>query len=94
MTTPESKVKAKVSKLLQETEGVYYFMPVQGGYGASTLDYLGSHRGRFFAIETKAPGKLPTGRQDTIIDNIMRAGGKVFVISGDTGPLERWLAEV
>ena len=28
------------------------------------MDFLGCYRGRFFAIETKAPGKKPTLRQD------------------------------
>ena len=36
--TPEGKVKEKVSKLLREY-GVYYFMPVQTGYGPAGLDY-------------------------------------------------------
>lgn len=89
--TPEGKVKAKVSGLLKATPACYYFMPVQGGFGAATLDYLGSHMGRFFAIETKAPGKKPTSRQVQTISTLERAGAKVFVIDGDIMELAHWL---
>lgn len=94
-TTPEGKVKKKVSELLKSTPHCYYTMPVPGGYGESTLDYIGCHMGRFFAIETKAPGKHPTDRQNMIIAMMRRAGAKVFVIDndidGDWVDLVRWL---
>ena len=52
--TPEGKVKAKVSKLLQEFEEIlFYDMPVPGGYGKSTLDYVCCYRGLYFVVETK-----------------------------------------
>lgn len=89
--TPEGKVKAKVSRLLSATPGVYYHMPVPGGYGGTTLDYIGCYLGSFFAIETKKPGAKPTDRQKQIIASIERAGGKVFVIDGNTEELEQWL---
>jgi hypothetical protein len=91
-TTPEGKVKTKVSTLLKAVNGLYYFMPVPSGYGESTLDYIGCYRGKLFAVETKAPGKKPTNRQQQIIDSIKRAGGAVFVIDGDTTELEQWIA--
>jgi len=81
--TPEGKVKRRVSFILKHSPEVYYFMPVQTGYGSPTLDYLGSSRGRAFAIETKAPGKHPTVRQLAIIREMEKAGMKVFVIAGD-----------
>lgn len=81
--TPEAKVKRRVSQLLKAAKGVYYFMPVQTGYGSPTLDYLGCSRGRAFAIETKAPGKVPTTRQKAIIKEMEAAGMKVFVIAGN-----------
>lgn len=81
--TPEGKVKRHVSQILKRADACYYFMPVQTGYGSPTLDYLGSSRGRAFAIETKAPGKVPTRRQETIIKEMQRAEMKVFVIDGD-----------
>lgn len=90
-STPEGKVKAKVSAILKRTESLYYTMPVPGGFGESTLDYVGCHLGRFFAIETKAPGKKPTERQLMIAEMMRRAGAKVFIIDGDTTELEKWL---
>lgn len=90
-TTPEGKVKAKVSKILRDTPHMYYHMPVPGGFGGTTLDYIGCHSGVFFAIETKKPGGKPTDRQNMIIEQMRRAGGKVFVIDGDTEELEAWL---
>lgn len=88
-TTPEGKVKRAVSALLKEhADTTYYFMPVPGGYGESTLDYIGSNMGRFFAIETKAPGKKPTDRQKMIAGMMERSGAKVFIIdSADGGVL-------
>ena len=83
--------KAKVKRILNRAEA-YYFMPVQTGYGLPTLDFLCFHRGRGFAIETKAPGKKPTRRQEAIIHDIQLSEAKVFVIDGDCTELEEWLA--
>jgi hypothetical protein len=80
--TPEGRVKRRVSQILKRAEKCYYFMPVQTGYGSPTLDYLGCSRGRAFAIETKAPGKLPTKRQEAIIKEMQATDMKVFVIDG------------
>lgn len=90
MATPEGKVKEKVKRVLKAHDA-YYHMPVQNGMGSPTLDFVGCHVGRYFAIETKAPGKKPTPRQELTIDQIRQAGGKVFVIDGDTSELEEWL---
>ena len=90
--TPEGAVKAKVKKLL-EAYGCYYLMPVQNGMGSPTLDFLGCHNGRFFSIETKAPGKKPTPRQEVTIKKIQLAKGPAFVIDGDLSTLELWLQE-
>lgn len=66
-------------------------MPVPSGFGESTLDYIGCYRGKYFAIETKAPGKKPTDRQNMVIDKMRKAGGKVFVIDGDLTELKQWI---
>lgn len=76
---PEKLVKDRVKKLLKEYR-CYVFMPVQSGYGSATLDFLGTHRGRFFAVETKAPGRKLSPRQELIADMIRAAGGAVFII--------------
>ena len=96
--TPEGLVKKKVSELLtQHGSTIYQHMPVPGGFGGTTLDYVGCHMGRFFAIETKAPGKKPTPRQNVIIAMIQRAGGKAFVIDNVPSPgftdLTLWLGD-
>ncbi|QIG66898.1 VRR-NUC endonuclease domain-containing protein [Rhizobium phage RHph_TM3_14A] len=103
-TTPEGKVKAEVKKVLaQFGEHIDGFWPVPSGLGESHLDYVGCvdtpQGGRFFAIETKAPGKKPTPRQALRIENVKKAGGVVFVIDGtpktDTvGQLFSWLKVV
>ena len=90
-STPEGKVKRTVSSLLRATPDLYYFMPVPSGYGESSLDYLGCYRGKFFAIETKAPGKKPTDRQNMMISRMKAAGAAVFVIDGDTTELKEWI---
>ena len=90
--TPEGKVKARVKKVL-ETYKAYYHMPVQNGMGAPSLDFTGSHLGRYFAIETKASSKQMTDRQTNTAKQMRNAGGKVFLINEVTGTeeLERWL---
>jgi hypothetical protein len=80
MMTPEGKVKAAVNRVIDKFKGVYKFMPVPGGFGASTIDYILCVNGHFVGIETKAPGKKPTDRQKHIIGQIVRAGGTCFVI--------------
>ncbi len=76
--TLERNVKAAVKRVLKEM-GAYQFWPVQTGMGAPTLDCLCCYRGRFFAIETKAPGKKPTPRQHQTIAAIHAAGGIIFL---------------
>jgi penicillin-binding protein-related factor A (putative recombinase) len=90
VSTPEGKVKKQVKALLKQY-GAYYHMPVQTGYGAPTLDFIGCYRGRYFGIETKAPGKKPTPRQELTMAMINEAGGAVFVIDSEPDELEAWL---
>lgn len=91
--TPEAVVKDKIKKVLK-SHGVYYYMSVPYGYGAPTLDFTGCHRGRFFAIEAKAPGKRPTPRQELTAQEMRAAGAAVFVIDGPEGleELTEWLS--
>ncbi len=94
MSTPEGKVKAKISKVLKDTPNLYYEMPVPGGFGKSGLDYSCCYFGRAFYIEAKKPGGVPTDRQETTIKDQRAAGAIVFVIDGDTKQLENWLRAV
>lgn len=79
--TPEGRVKKKIKAVLKNHNAqMYGFWPVPSGYGASTLDFIGCHRGHFFAIEAKAPGEDPTPRQRDCIKQMREAGGTVFLI--------------
>jgi hypothetical protein len=80
VSTPEGKVKEEIKKLLKHHD-VYYFMPVQNGMGSPTLDFICCVKGRFFAVEAKAPGKEPTDRQRLTMEKISLAGGGTFVVS-------------
>lgn len=98
-STPEAKVKAKVKRALKGLQDrgypVYYHMPVQNGMGEPTLDFVGCANMRFFAIETKAPGKKPTERQLSTIAEMEKAGGTVFVYDGkNTAEFGQWLSKL
>jgi hypothetical protein len=79
VSTPEGKVKARVKKRLK-VAGAYQHWPVQTGYGAACLDCHGCYNGIYYAIETKAPGKHPTPRQEITMEDVRNAGGFVLVV--------------
>lgn len=92
--TPEGRIKRGISAVLKNYNSTtYYYMPVPGGYGESTLDYIGCCRGHGFAIEAKAPHKKPTLRQQRIIERMFMASMKVFVINNleQIDELNHWL---
>ncbi len=77
---PEEAVKAANKGWLKD-HGAYFFMPVQTGYGATTLDFLVCLNGRFIGIEAKRPGiKRPSPRQKICMENIEAAGGWSFCV--------------
>lgn len=90
--TPEGKVKDTVKKVLKK-HNVYYEMPVPTGFGKSGLDFSCCVRGLAFYIETKRLGQKPTDRQGATIENMRKAGAKVFVIDGDVSELTTWLSK-
>lgn len=101
MTTPEGNIKTKIKRMLVE-QGVYYFMPVQMGYGAAGLDFhcIVKIKGDMpfpFFIEAKAPGKKPTPRQENLIA-LLRVdfNCKVWVIETEleVAQLEIWLLTI
>lgn len=99
--TPEGRVKQSVKELLNifkkvTSGGLHYHMAVQNGMGEPTLDFTGCFFGRYFAIETKAPGKKPTPRQRNTIKQMERAGAVVFVVSDSKSlsALATWLKHV
>lgn len=84
--TPESKVKEQVKRLLLRY-AAYYHCPVMNGMGAPSLDFICCYQGRYFAIETKAPGGKPTQRQMLTMAAIEKAGGRTFVVDGSAESL-------
>jgi hypothetical protein len=102
MMTPEAKVKRLIDKylftlhLLTSDVDLYCERPVPTGFGKSGLDYTCCISGRFVAIEAKAPGEWLTPRQRTTALGILKAGGKVFVISGPEGldALKAWVQRI
>ena len=85
MKTEEGRLKDQVKRYLRQLNA-YYHMPVPSGYGRQTVDFLccipqyhnGGRIGRFLAIETKAPGKKPTPRQEQCLREVQEAGGVAF----------------
>ena len=92
--TPEGRVKAQVKTALRDLKG-YWFCPVQNGMGAPGLDFMQVQVPGCpaFAIETKAPGKHLTVRQQRTVATIRAAGGTVFVIDGNLEEMLDWIAK-
>ena len=92
--TPEGKVKAKITKLLKKYEpDLWYFMPVPGGFGVRTVDYIGCYKGVMFVIEAKRPGKDATDLQKLTMQAVRKAGGAAFMINDDDtlATFRKWL---
>jgi hypothetical protein len=79
LSTPEGRVKNEVKKQLKAL-GAYQHWPVLNGMGAPSLDCICCVQGYYVGIETKAPGKHPTPRQQLTIEQIRAAGGIALVI--------------
>jgi hypothetical protein len=84
MTTPEGRIKQKISHVLAK-HNAWYFMPVPTGFQSKTIDFIVCCKGRFIGIEAKRPGKDATTRQTYILNLIKEAGGLTFVIDSDEG---------
>ena len=93
-STPESKVKAKIKKILVE-HNIYYAMPIGTGYGNSGVpDFLCCVNGYFVAIEAKAGKGEPTALQCKNLKHINASGGYTCVINeNNLDYLERVIAE-
>jgi len=73
----------------------WYYMPVGGlGSVAGIPDFIGKYKGFFWAVETKAPKKKPTGFQKLQIEAINTSPGPCFVIDGDFTEFEKWLKSI
>lgn len=90
--TPEGKVKDKIKKILK-VRGIWYYMPVQNGMGVVGIpDLVCCWKGKFLAVETKAPGKIAnvTPNQRRRMDEIRAAGG-IAIVTDDPAEFEEWL---
>jgi len=98
----ERSVKRRVTAYLLELQRIgtplFFSMPVPSGYGRSGLDYEGCLAGHYFAVETKSPDEDAdlTPRQRHIAKSIVKAGGKVFIISDREGlaAFQSWVNHV
>jgi hypothetical protein len=83
MATPESKVKKRVKKILDDF-GAYHFSPMMDGYGRSGVpDIIACYKGKFIGIECKSGNNKPTLLQLRNIDDIKRNQGLAIVINED-----------
>lgn len=77
--TPEGEIKKQTREMLEELGMIcaskavlatanntgWFYMPVSNGMGVHGIpDFIGHYKGRFFAVETKVPGKDPTTLQE------------------------------
>ena len=74
----ESKLKTASRRYMRTLENTWFFSPTPVGYGRNGVpDDIICHKGMFFAIEYKGPGKRPTPLQQIEIVAIHAAGGCV-----------------
>lgn len=83
--TPEGKVKEEVKRVFKK-HGVWYFMPVSGGYGQHGIpDFVACFKSRFIVVECKSKdGKQPTALQILCMERIVHAGGITFLATPRT----------
>ena len=92
MATPESKVKKRVKKILDDL-GAYHFSPMTAGFGRSGVpDIIACYKGKFIGIECKAGDNKPTLLQLRNIEDIKRNQGLAIVVN--EGNIESLLALV
>ena len=79
--TPETKVKRKVTLILNKYDA-YFFFPASNGFGRAGIpDIVVCYRGQFIAIECKAGKNITTALQRRELGAIEDAGGYALVIN-------------
>ncbi len=94
--TPEGRVKEWVKTLLDsyKAAGLWYFMPVQGGWGKQGIpDFIISFRGRFIAVETKAANGVLTSLQGLQL-SLLKGSGALILVVRDEKSLETLAAHL
>ena len=93
--TPEGKVKAKITSIL-EAVGAVYSMPIGSAYGkAGVSDYIVLFRGEYLEVEAKATARSRrTALQDRREVEVVGEGGHYLLIHKDNIPrLQEWIVE-
>ena len=95
--TAEGKVKAMLKSMFRKYRpDLYWFCPVQCGYGAAGLDFHCVYQGHAFMVETKGSmgGKL-TPRQEATKLEMEKSGAEVFVVRcrENVDEVERWIQQ-
>lgn len=78
----ERDVKDAVKRKLNERKGVFWYMPVQSGFGVKGIpDFVVCYRGTFLGIETKFGGNRLSKWQQIQRTKIEAADGRYVVIN-------------
>ena len=96
--TPEGRVKDKLKKMMRRYQpDLYWFCPVQQGYGAAGLDFHCVYRGRAFFVETKAsPHHTLSKRQCATRAQAVDAGAPAFIVYDQEtiDKIETWILKI
>lgn len=77
----EKAIENKIKQYLKTVEDLYFFKEHGGLYGtAGVPDIICCYKGRFIALEVKAPDGKPTALQDATIRRIIGAGGIARIV--------------
>lgn len=77
----EKAIENKIKQYLKTVEDLYFFKEHGGLYGtAGVPDIICCYKGRFIALEVKAPDGKPTALQEATINRIREAGGVAEVV--------------
>ena len=90
--TAEALVKKEIKRGLA-ARGIWFFMPVQTGYGRRSVDFICCWQGLFLAIEAKAGDNKLGRQQQATLEEIKEAGGRAVVAyswADVEEALERW----
>lgn len=103
-STPENSIKKKLQAYLKGFPDLFYYSATAGFNSTGGIpDVVGSHNGRFFALEVKAPGRRKeknrgaSALQVLQMDKIRQSGGFTMVFDGemdDWCELREFLEEV
>ena len=77
----EKAIENKIKQYLKTVEDIYFFKEHGGLYGtAGVPDIICCYKGRFIALEVKAPDGKATALQDATIRRIIGAGGIARIV--------------